>query len=94
MSRKLTKLFAAASVLAGVAVTSVVLAAEGTPSLDPPQNRGTADDHGGMMHMMGTMGPDHMKQMTQMIENCSRMMEGMNHHQTAPSGDQTSTGNR
>jgi hypothetical protein len=94
MTRKLTKLFAATTVLAGVAVASVVLAEEGTPSFDPPQNRGTTDDRGGMMNMMGTMRPDHMKQMTLMTENCSRMMEGMNHPQTAPNGDQPPTGKR
>jgi hypothetical protein len=93
MTRKLTKLFAAATMLAGVAVTSVVLAEEGTPSFDPPQNRGTTNYHGGMTNMMGKMSPDHVKQMTQMIENCSRMMAGMNHPETEPNRDQPSSGN-
>jgi hypothetical protein len=34
-------------------------------------------DHGGMMNLMGQMSPDHMKQMTSMIDNCNRMMESM-----------------
>jgi hypothetical protein len=34
-------------------------------------------DHAGMMNMMGQTSPDHMKQMTAMIDNCNRMMESM-----------------
>jgi len=34
-------------------------------------------DHAGMMNMMGQMSPDHMKQMTAMIDNCNRMMASM-----------------
>jgi hypothetical protein len=35
------------------------------------------NDQGGMMNMMGQMDPDHMRQMSRMIENCNRMMESM-----------------
>jgi hypothetical protein len=31
-------------------------------------------DHSGMMSMAGQMSPDHMKQMTEMVEKCNRMM--------------------
>ena len=34
-------------------------------------------DHAGMMNMMGQMSPDHMKQMTAMIDSSNRMMESM-----------------
>jgi len=30
-----------------------------------------------MMNMMEQMSPDHMKQMTAMIDSCNRMMESM-----------------
>jgi hypothetical protein len=40
-----------------------------------PRQRGRSGDHGGMMNMMGQTSPDHMKQMTAMIDNCNRMME-------------------
>jgi len=40
--------------------------------------------YGGMMGMMGQMSPDQTKQMTNMADNCNRMMEGMNHAPTGP----------
>jgi hypothetical protein len=41
-------------------------------------------DRGGMMNMMGQMSPDHMKQMSRMVDNCNRMMESMNNAPTGP----------
>jgi hypothetical protein len=41
-------------------------------------------DHEGMMGMMGQMSPDLMKQMTRMVDNCNRMMEGATNTPAAP----------
>jgi hypothetical protein len=41
-------------------------------------------DHGGIMGMMGQMSPDHMKQMTEMMNNCNRMMESVSKSPTEP----------
>jgi hypothetical protein len=83
MTRKLTTLFAAA-ILGGFTVATTVFAEEARPSSQPPQAQGMMGDHGGMMNMMGQMGPDHMKQMTRMVDNCNRMMEGMSNVPTEP----------
>ena len=84
MTRKLTMLFAAAAVLGAVAAATTVFAEETTTAPpQPPQTEGTMSDHNGMMNMMGQMGPDHMKQITRMVDNCNRMMESMNN---APAG--------
>jgi hypothetical protein len=81
MTRKLTTLFATASIIGGLVAATPVLAEEHTPTLPstaPSANGMMMGGHGGMMDMMGQMSPDHMKQMTQMVENCNRMMESMN----------------
>ncbi len=83
MTPKLTTFFAAIAILAGFAATTT-FAQESPPSTQPPQAHGTMGGHGGMMGMMGQMSPDQTKQMTGMIDNCSRMMEGMNHAPTGP----------
>jgi hypothetical protein len=78
MTRKLTTLFAATAILAGLGTAAAVLAEETTPSSQPPrQGTGMMGDHGGMMGMMGQMNPDLMKRMTRMVDNCNRMMESM-----------------
>jgi hypothetical protein len=77
MIRKLTRIFAATAVFGVLATATTAFAQSGTPS---PQSRGAmsmAGDQGGMMNMMGQMNPDHMKQMSRMVENCNRMMESM-----------------
>ena len=83
MTPKLTTFLTAATILGGLATTTV-LAQENTPSTQPPQAHGTMGGHGGMIGMMGQMGPDQTKQMTNMADNCNRMMEGMNHAPTGP----------
>jgi periplasmic protein CpxP/Spy len=83
MTPKLKTLFAAVAILGGLAATTV-FAQETTPSTQPPQARGMMSDHGGMMGMMGQMSADHMKQMTRMVDNCNRMMEGMSHAPMGP----------
>jgi Spy/CpxP family protein refolding chaperone len=83
MTRKLTTLFAASAILAGLGTATAVLAEGSTPRTQPPQHgTGMMGDHSGMMNMMGQMSPEQMKQMTDMMDNCNRMMEGMT---TAPS---------
>jgi hypothetical protein len=74
MTRKLTKLFTATAILAGLGTGIAALADEATPSYQPRQGCGMMRDHGGMMQQMG---PDQMKQMTRMVQNCNRLMESM-----------------
>jgi hypothetical protein len=78
MTHKLTMLFTAAAMLSGVAAATTAFAEDATP----PQPRTTG--HGGMMGMMAQMSPDQTKQMTGMVENCNRMMEGMGNAPTGP----------
>lgn len=73
MTRNLTAAIAAA-MLAGFTSGTAVLAEE-SPSAQPPHRQGMMSEHAGMMNMMGQMGPEHMTQMTRMIDNCNRMME-------------------
>jgi hypothetical protein len=76
MTHKLTTLLAATAILASVGTATAVLAEETAPGSQlPRQGTGMMGDEGGMMGMMGQMSPDHMKQMTRMINNCNRMME-------------------
>jgi periplasmic protein CpxP/Spy len=89
MTHKLTKLFAVATVFAGIAAASVVLAEEGALSSGRTPGQGN-----GMMNMMGRMSPDHMQQMTRMIDNCNRMMEGAQEQRTEPDRGNSSTDDR
>jgi hypothetical protein len=85
MTSKLTTLLAAAAMLSGLAAMPPVFAEEAHPSSQPPSAQGMmGGDHGGMMNMMEQMSPDHMKQMTRMVDNCNRMMEGMSNAPTEP----------
>jgi hypothetical protein len=82
MTRKLARIFAATAVFATLAAATTALAQNGTPQngTPSPQSPGTmpmAGAQGGMMNMMGQMDPDHMRQMSRMIQNCNRMMESM-----------------
>ena len=77
MTRKLTGLFAAAAVFGALATATAALAQSGMPSSASPATQPMMGDRGGMTGMMGQMNPDQMKQMTRMVENCNRMMEGM-----------------
>ncbi len=77
MTRKPTALFTAAAIIGGLVAATTVFAQEAQPPSQPPRAQGMMGDHGGMMNMMGQMSPDHMKQMTAMIDNCNRMMESM-----------------
>jgi hypothetical protein len=74
MTRKLVTPFAAAAILSSVVAATMAFAQESTPPSQSPQAQHNMGDHGGMMSMMGQMSPDHMKQMTEMIERCNRMM--------------------
>jgi Spy/CpxP family protein refolding chaperone len=69
MTGKLTTLFAAAAIIGGLTAATAPYAQEA----QPPSTQGMMGDHAGMMNMMGQMSPDHMKQMTAMIDNCNRM---------------------
>ena len=71
MTRKLTTFFAATAILTSLGTPTAVLAEETTPS--PMQGTSMMGGHG----MMRQLNPDHMKQMTRMVENCNRMMESM-----------------
>jgi hypothetical protein len=68
------KLIAVAAMLGGFVAATTVLAQEGTPPPKSPQAQHTMGDHGGMMGVTGQMSPDHMQQMTEMVEKCNRMM--------------------
>jgi hypothetical protein len=82
MTGKLTTLFAAAAIIGVLTAAKTSFAQEAQPRSQPPSAQGMMGDHGGMMNMMGQMSPDHMKQMTAMIENCNRMMESMSNSPT------------
>ena len=82
MTRKPIALFAAAAIIGGLVAPTTVFAQEAQPPSQPPRTQGMMGDHGGMMNMMGQMSPDHMKQMTAMIDNCNRMMESMSNSPT------------
>ena len=45
---------------------------------------------GGGMGMGSMMSPDQMRQMSEMVTNCNRMMEGMNSPPKGPSSKGTS----
>jgi hypothetical protein len=83
MTRKPIALFAAAAVIGGLVAPTTVFAREPQPPSQPPRTQGMMGDHGGM-NMMGQMSPDHMKQMTAMIDNCNRMMESMSKFPAGP----------
>ena len=75
MTRKLMTLFAAATVLSGIAMTTTVFAETGTSSSQPPRPNAMMGDHGGMMNMMGQMSPGQMQQMMAMMDTCNNMMQ-------------------
>ena len=77
MTGKLTTLFAAAAIIGGLTAATALYAQEAEPPSQPPRTQGMMGDHAGMMNMMGQTSPDHMKQMTAMIDNCNRMMASM-----------------
>jgi hypothetical protein len=83
MTHKLTALFAAAAVIGGLVAPTTVFAQEAQPP-SQPRTQGMMGNHGGRTNMMGQMSPDHMKQMTAMIDNCNRMMESMSKSPTGP----------
>ena len=84
MTGKLTTLFAVAAIIGGLTAATALYAQEAQPPSEPPRTQGMMGDHAGMMNMMEQMSPDHMKQMTAMIDNCNRMMESMSKSQTGP----------
>jgi hypothetical protein len=77
MTGKLTKLFTAAAIAGNLTAATASYAQEAQPPSQPPRTQGMMGDHAGMMNMMGQMSPDHMKQMTAMIDSSNRMMESM-----------------
>ena len=77
MTGKPTTLIAAAAIIGGLTAATALYAQEAQPPSQPPTTQGMMGDHAGMMNMMGQMSPDHMKQMTAMIDNCNRMMASM-----------------
>jgi hypothetical protein len=84
MTRKPIALFAAAAIIGGLLAPTTVFAQEAQPPSQPPRTQRMMGDHSGMMNMMRQMSPDHMKQMTAMIDNCNRMMESMSKSPTGP----------
>ena len=84
MIGKLTTLFAAIAIIGGLTAATALYAQEAQPPSQPPRTQGMMGDHAGMMNMTGQMSPDHMKQMTAMIDNCNRMMESMSKSPTGP----------
>ena len=88
MTRALTTLFATAAILGGLATAPLALAEEGAPAQQQPGGQGMMGGHGGM-----SMGPDQMRQMSEMMSNCNRMTEGMNGAPTDP-GSKGSSGDR
>ena len=90
MTHKLTKVFAAATVFTGIAAASVVFGQESTSS----SSLGSRSQDRGMMNMVGQMSPDHMQQVTRMIYNCNRIMEGVKDQRTGPNRGQSSTEDR
>jgi Spy/CpxP family protein refolding chaperone len=84
MISKLTTLFAAAALIGGIVAATASFAEETQPPSQSPRAQGMMGDRGGMMNMMGQMNPDHMKQMTAMIDNCNRMMESVDKSPTGP----------
>ena len=84
MTRKPTALFAAAAIIGGLIAATASFAQEAQPPSQPTGAQGMMGDHDGMMNMMGQMSPDHMKQMTAMIDNCNRMMESISKSPTVP----------
>ena len=74
----------AAAVVGGLMTATAVLAQAPAPSSPPSQSQDTKG-HGGMM--MGPMDPDHMKQMTRMMENCNRMMERVSEDKPSSPGE-------
>ena len=91
MTGKLTTLFAAATIIGSLIAATTPFAEETQSPSQPPRAQGMGD-HGGMMNMMGQMSPDHMKQMTAMIDNCNRMMESMGPMPSGPGKGQTPHG--
>jgi hypothetical protein len=69
-------LFATAVILGGLSAATFVFAEESAPA---PSGHGMM----GPMTMMGQMSPDQMKQMTEMVDRCDRMMA---HLTSAPKG--------
>ncbi len=89
MSRKHTAFFAATVLVGGFLAAQGAFAQQGTttppsgsaPQVQPGQGQSGQGQSGqgmmgsGMMGMMGQMDP---AQMNRMMENCNKMMEGMN----------------
>jgi hypothetical protein len=84
MISKLTTLFAAAAIIGGLTAATAPFAQEAQPPSQSPRAQGMMGDRGGMMNMMGQTSPDHMKQLSAMIDNCNRMMESVNKSTTDP----------
>jgi hypothetical protein len=71
MYRSLKFFGMAAAIVAGLALTSPIVAADDNQS--PGSNMGSGMmEHGGMMNMMNMM-----QQMSQMMESCNKMMQSM-----------------
>jgi hypothetical protein len=72
MNNSFKFLGSAALIVAGLALTSPIFAADTSHS--PDSNMGTGmTEHGGMMNMMNMMNM--MQQMNQMMESCNKMMQ-------------------
>lgn len=72
MTRRLTSFLGTAAVLGGLALAPLALAEESTPAPQEPSGPGMI---GGGMGMGSMMNPDQMRQMSEMVSNCNRMME-------------------
>ncbi|MCO6416175.1 hypothetical protein JYK14_08340 [Siccirubricoccus sp. KC 17139] len=91
---------AAAAALLATALGATVALAQGnqaqTPQAPAPQQAPAPDQgmmgRGGMMGMMNMMGQMDPAQMNRMMENCNRMMEGMQRSPSAPRDTQPGHG--
>ncbi len=70
MRKSLKALIVASALAAGVAVAPAVSAHESQRPQGPTMGHGGMMDHHAMMNMMG-----HMRQMSQMVETCNKMMQ-------------------
>jgi hypothetical protein len=84
MISKLTTLFTAAAIIGGLTAATAPFAQEAQPPSQSPRAQGMMADPGGMMNMMGQMSPEHMKQVTAMIDKCNHMMESVSKSPTGP----------
>ena len=76
MFSKISAPLLAGGLVFATAISAYAQAPDSSPKPSQPQGQPQEMmQGGGHMNMMGNMGPEHMQQMTKMMENCNRMME-------------------